>query len=136
MGAFMRFENWPSLLADFLADEKPFAWGSRDCCLFAADAVLCITGTDPAKGYRGRYKTAIGAARLQKLYGGLAGLVEKVGLEEITPLKAQRGDVVLIDTPLGEALGVIDLRGDVSAQGMEGITRYPVISARRAWRVI
>jgi hypothetical protein len=131
----MRFENWPSLLADFLVDEKPFEWGVRDCSLFAADAVLCITGTDPAKGYRGRYKTAIGAARLQKMYGGLSGLVEKAGLEEIAPLKAQRGDVVLIDTPLGEALGVIDMSGRIAGQGPEGITRYLLSSARRAWRV-
>jgi hypothetical protein len=131
----MRFENWPSLLADFLADEKPFAWGSRDCCLFAADAVLCITGTDPAKGYRGRYKTAIGAARLQRLYGGLAGLMKKTGMEEVHPLRSHRGDVVLLDTPLGEALGVIDMSGRIAGQGPGGTTRYPLSSARRAWRV-
>lgn len=131
----MRFENWPSLLADFLADEKPFAWGKRDCCLFAADAVLCITGVDHAKKFRGRYTTARGAAKVIAKHGGLEELVNKTGFEPIAPLMAQRGDVVLIDTPLGVALGVIDLRSEIVGQGPDGLTRYKATDARRAWRV-
>src|SRR5687768_18469658 len=111
----MRLENWPRLLIEFLADEKPFEWGSRDCSLFAADAVLCITGADPAKSLRGKYKTEKGAARILKRRGGLekvaANLAADNRMEEIPPLLAQRGDVVLIDSPLGDALGIIDMRG-------------------------
>jgi hypothetical protein len=131
----MRYENWPSLLADFLAEEKPFEWGKRDCSLFAADAVRCITGVDHAKKFRGRYKTAKGAARVIARHRGLEGLINKTGLEPIPKLMAQRGDVVLIDTPLGEALGVIDLRGEAAGQGTNGIEHYPLSSVRRAWRV-
>lgn len=139
MGKIMRLENWPSLLADFLADEKPFEWGARDCSLFAADAVFRITGSDPAKSLRGKYKTEKGAARILKRRGGLEKVAAKLaadsGMEEIPPLMAQRGDVVLINTPLGAALGIINLRGEVAGQGAQGIECYPANRALRAWRV-
>lgn len=134
-----RLDNWPSLLAAFLADEKPFEWGKRDCSLWAADAVLCITGIDPAIDFRNRYKTAKGAARVLKKYGGLEGAVEMItmdhGMMEIPVALAQRGDVVLIDSPLGPALGVMSLSGKVAAQGIDGVTHESVKVARRAWRV-
>ncbi len=139
MGPHMRLENWPSLLAAFLADEKPFAWGSRDCCLFAADAVLCVTGIDPAIDFRHRYTTAKGAASVLKQYGGLEGAVEHItldhGMMEVQVSMAQRGDVVLIDSPLGDALAVIDLAGTITGQSTDGLTRYPIRCARRAWRI-
>jgi hypothetical protein len=135
----VRLENWPSLLAAFLADEKPFAWGSRDCCLFAADAVLCITGLDPAIDFRGRYKTAKGAARVLKKYGGLEGAVEVIALDhgmmEVPVGLAQRGDVVLIDSPRGLALAVVNLKGGVTAQGPDGVIHHDIRVAHRAWRV-
>lgn len=138
MGARVRLENWPSLLAAFLADEKPFSWGSRDCCLFAADAVVCITGIDPAIDFRGRYTTAKGAARVLKKYGGLEGAVERItldhGMMEIPVAMAQRGDVVLIDSPLGLALAIVNLAGSVSGQGTDGIQHYEIDRALRAWR--
>lgn len=135
----MRLENWPRLLAAFLADEKPFEWGARDCSLFAADAVLCIAGSDPAKSLRGKYKTEKGAARILKRRGGLEKVAAKLAadnrMEEIPPLMAQRGDVVLIDSPMGEALGVIDMSGRIAAQGPDGVMRQGIAAARRAWRV-
>lgn len=139
MGQGVRLDNWPSLLAAFLADEKPFVWGSRDCCLFAADAVLCITGIDPAIDFRNRYTTAKGAARVLKKYGGLKGAVERItmdhGMMEVPVALAQRGDVVLIDSPAGDALAVVNLKGGVTAQGPDGLTHHGVSTARRAWRV-
>lgn len=131
----MRYEDWPARLNAFLADEQPFEWGRRDCTLFAADAVLCITGIDPAKPWRGRYKTAIGAARIQKAHGGLAELVAQAGLEEVRPTMAQRGDVVLIQSTDGPTLAVVNLSGNVSGQGQSGVTVYPIKEATRAWRV-
>jgi hypothetical protein len=139
MGESVRLDNWPSLLAAFLADEKPFVWGRRDCCLFAADAVLCITGIDPAIDFRNRYTTAQGAARVLKKYGGLEGAAERItmdhGMMEIPVSMSQRGDVALIDSPLGDALAVVNLKGGVTAQGPDGPTHHNICVARRAWMV-
>ncbi len=47
-----------------------FDWGVRDCWLLPADWVLARTGRDPASAWRGRYRTALGAARIIRRMGG------------------------------------------------------------------
>lgn len=142
MGAhviLVRHEHWPSLLAAYLADDRPFAWGGRDCCTFAAGAVEAMTGADPAAALRGRYRTEQGAARLLKRHGGLEALAARLarehGLRDVPHAFAGRGDVVLIETGQGPALGVIDLAGRIAAQGPDGITWHDAGIARRAWKV-
>ena len=53
----MRVEGWEKILHDTLETmkERPFVWGTFDCCLFAADIVQALTGVDYAAGYRGTY---------------------------------------------------------------------------------
>lgn len=47
-----------------------FEWGVRDCWLLPADWVLARSGHDPASAWRGRYRTALGAARIIRRMGG------------------------------------------------------------------
>jgi hypothetical protein len=51
-----RYEDWPQRLVAAIeaARGRPFSWGAMDCCLFAADVVLAMTGVDYAAGFRGR----------------------------------------------------------------------------------
>lgn len=137
----MRVDNWPSLLSEFIERSlhAPFEWGKRDCCLFAADAVRAMTGEDYAAEFRGRYRTARGARQVLAAFGGVAGIMGRCGLEEINPLMAQRGDVVLVNTDAGDALGVIGMDGRVVCQGPDGLTFVKPdglgFGAARAWRV-
>ena len=103
----MRLANWPQILAQEIeaARTRPFAWGSADCALFVADVVLAMTGHDYAadlRGYTGRagaMERIADAGSLEQLVAGLLG--------EPWPVNSiGRGDVVLIDTPKGEALGI------------------------------
>src|SRR5690606_22731839 len=66
-----RFTNWRTALNDYVHSvmSKPFIWGTHDCALWAAGAVLAMTGYDPAEKYRGRYKTLIGGLRLLRKDG-------------------------------------------------------------------
>lgn len=136
-----RREDWPARLNALIEASlrRPFAWGAHDCCLFAAAAVQAMTGVDPAEDLRGTYKTPAGAARALKRYGGVEGAAATFagahGFAEIPPLLAQRGDVVLLATPNGPALGVIDLRGHIAATGPEGLIFQPPTAALRAWRI-
>ena len=61
-----RVEAWPEHLIAFLSERRgrPFAWGSNDCCLFAADWIRTATGYDPAAKVRGTYSTFLGALLL------------------------------------------------------------------------
>jgi hypothetical protein len=61
-------------------------------------------------------------------------------MPEVTPLMAQRGDVVLIESAPGErgdALGIVDMTGRhvaVVAPG-SGYVHLPAAGIKRAWRV-
>lgn len=137
-GKLIRFEDWPNRLAEFMkgAEKRPFSWGEWDCCLLAADCVLALTGTDPASDVRGRYTTRLGAARLIK--GDFPGLIRRItathGMAEINPRLAQRGDVCLVDSPMGEALGIC-VGAWIACAGPDGLTLLPLKSAICAWRV-
>ena len=119
---------------------RSFQWGSHDCCTFACDVIRDAGGVDYAAPFRGRYTTALGAARALRRFagGGLETAAEKItqdnGLEEVPPLMAQRGDFVLIDVAEGPALGVC-LGEFLAAAGPDGAATFPLKRARRAWRV-
>ncbi len=119
---------------------RPFRWGQQDCALFACDVVAATTGVDYAAPFRGRYRTAAGAARALRRFagGGLEAAAEKITqdnkLEEVSPLMAQRGDFILLDETAGPALGVC-LGETFVAAGPSGTVTLPLTRARRAWRV-
>jgi cell wall-associated NlpC family hydrolase len=118
---------------------RPFQWGAHDCCLFACDVIRDAGGVDYAAPFRGRYRTAAGAARVLRRFagGGLEAAAEKIsrdnGLEEVLPLMAQRGDFVLVDETGGPALGVC-LGSHIVAAGPAGAVLRSLAAARRAWR--
>lgn len=139
----MRREGWERALLEALesAAARPFAWGEHDCSLFAADIVLAMTGVDAAAQLRGGYRSAAGAARVLKRFagGGLMEAVERItrelGMPEIPPPLAQRGDVVLLENAGRTILGVIDTHGLIAALGEDGALQLPLACARRAWRL-
>ena len=142
-----RRDDWPSRLLALIAErrERPFAWGRHDCALFACDAVDAMTGVDPARGLRGKYRSALGARRVLKDFAG-AGItatarkIAKVhGAPEVPILMAQRGDLAIVESemPGGSralSLGVV-LGEDVMVPGMNGMAAVPLSAARRAWRI-
>jgi len=136
--------NWPELLHAEIeaAQGREFAWGSFDCCLFSMDVVLTITGIDLAQRFRGKYKTARGAASqiLKFCGGGVEDLAVKMateqGIEEIPVAFAQRGDVVLMDTEaLGPALGIAMATEAIFVEPNLGVSGHPLKNCRRAWRI-
>ena len=134
MGKSVRHADWPERLHQFIEDrrEAVFLWGERDCCLFAADALRAMCGSDFGAGYRGKYKSAAGAARILLRQGGVAGVADRF-LVRAPTLMAGRGDVVLIDSPEGDALGVCIGR-QIAAQGKDGVVFLELSAAKGAWK--
>lgn len=140
----IRFHDWHHRLSEYFAATRAraFAWGDQDCMLWAYGAVEAMTGVDLGADYRGKYSTEQGAARMLRRVGGAgvelaaAKLQSDAGLEEIGPLYAQRGDLVLVRSPRGPALAVVALAGDCAwCCGQEGIEAAPIADYLRAWRV-
>jgi len=143
-----RLDDWPERLNDFLgaAHGRLFLWGKWDCCLFSADAVLAMTGIDVGVVFRGKYTTAVGAARAVKRYGGgtLEDAMDKMAAQNrwlsCLPLMAKRGDVVLVGPKyapgrFGGAMGIV--RGaDIACVTEDGLVSIPLDSAVRAWSIV
>lgn len=111
----------------------PFSWGWNDCCLFAADAALAITGVDHAADVRGTYSTEREAMRVLKRLGGVSSLASRGG-DECLPLTARTGDVCLVMQGDREALAVC--AGHVLlAPAATGLAAHQLTDALRAWRI-
>lgn len=163
-----RLPNWERRLdAHFAAALRtPFAWGTFDCAQAVCQAVAAITGIDPSAGLAGEYATSEEASALLALASGVsvslanptqitrksfsvendlgtlaAAIAENLGLVEVRPSLAQRGDVVLVDNaPAGaaasRALGLVDLTGRWAwCAAAKGFIRMPMQRWLRAWHI-
>ncbi len=131
-----RLIDWPELLAAFVESRRdaPFSWGGNDCCLFAADAVQAMTGTDPAADVRGTYSTALAAAHLLDELGGVEAIAAARLGPEVPVALAGRGDAVAIDAGQGMSLGIY-IGAHVAVPAADGLAFLPVAQAARAWRI-
>ncbi len=132
-----RVIDWPDRLQAHIEEwrHKKFEWGKADCALFCLYAEKAICGSSRFDDFIGQYRSAAGSAKaLLKIGGG--DLAASVGarLREIKPSEAQRGDVALIDTPLGDALSLV-IGDKVAAMGKDGLIFLPLDAAKQAWKV-
>lgn len=150
-----RRPNWTNDLRRAIEDgrERPFGWGSWDCCKAAASAVAAMTGGAVDLCAPFRYSTRAGATRTMRAYLGrdapiddlLAAVARQritgLGFEPVSCARAQRGDLVLARaaTPWGDApaLAVVDLTGRVALTASHGggWAGLPMETWLLAWRV-
>ena len=139
-----RKPDWAVRLLEFLdeATLRPYAWGVHDCCIFTCDAVLAMTGTDPAAPFRGHYHDRSTAYRALQAFagGGIRESAEKIagthGCPGVPVAKARRGDVVLLEGGNGPTLGIIDLMGfNILSVVSVGYTAMPLAKGVAAWQI-
>jgi hypothetical protein len=128
-----RLPDWEDRLCLFIESRRdvPFAWGSHDCALFAADAVAALTGADFGAPFRGQYDDAAGAAAALRTFGG-GTLVRTFDrhLKRRPVALAQRGDLAMAQASIGVVMGDHALLiGDL---GLERIARA---DWQRCWAV-
>ena len=132
-------ERRPDWQARFAAlclarQHQPFAWGSHDCCLWAADAVQALTGLDFAAEHRGLYADAEGAARLLHRLGGVGSIAAAVLGAPVPVSRATVGDVLLLQQDGRKALGVCNGSAALAA-GPQGLAVLGMDTALAAWKV-
>lgn len=132
-----RLPDWRPRLTAYLAEtaQDGFRYGSNDCALFSAGAVRAMTGHDLAAAWRGSYTTLQGGLkRLRK-----AGYEDHVAMADhrftrVAPAFAQIGDIALLDTAEGRALGIFT--GEtIACLGPRGLGHLPREAATCAWTV-
>jgi hypothetical protein len=130
----MRLRTWQSNLQALVAEREnaPFAWGKNDCGLFAADAVLAVTGSDPAADLRGTYDTEQEAQAL--IADGMIALGDRRFGDRIRTTLAQVGDIGLVGTPDGPAFAVWGGSQWLAPARGGGLGRLPFDAAHVAWR--
>jgi hypothetical protein len=120
----------------------PFAWGSHDCCLWAADAVQAQVGVDPAADLRGRYASGVQAQRVIAAAGGSLYAIARAALGEPlrSPMLACAGDVGLVVGPVVDEDGVrpslaVCLGEWWAMPSAHGLALRSLDAATVAWRV-
>lgn len=141
-----RKNNWQQAFEIWLkrSNEYPFQWGVNDCAMAAANCVYLLTGADPAKPYRHKYKDAIGAMRIIKKHGNgsLLGLIDKslegIG-QSIDPINAKQGDVVVAKlfngTDERETAGICNGSTSLFPSDRGGLFPFPTRLCIQAWRI-
>lgn len=122
------------LLHQFMAARRamPYAWGTNDCAIFAADAVLAITGEDPLGELRGAWTDEATAASVLQAQGGLIAAMD-ARFPRRDPAFAKRGDLVLVKDGNGQPSLAVVTGKDAFAPGVSGLVPYPAAKARLAW---
>ena len=134
----MRNSNWLENLTALIEERRnvPYKVGANDCCLFAADAILAMTGDDLAKDLRNTYSTEAEATAIVESYGGHGPLLTKfLGVEPKGPLCARRGDIVTFITSSGmETIGVC-MGTTIASPGDDGLNIFNFDIAKQSWAV-
>jgi hypothetical protein len=132
-----RLPDWDRRLVAVIARHRNEAaeWGVSDCLLTAMDAVEAVTGVDPVKSIRGRYKTERGAAGLLRRRGfGSLGEALAANFPRVGKLMAKRGDLALIEIAGVERCGYVTEHG-IAVRAERGLSFHPQTTAIAAWRV-
>lgn len=132
----MRLHDWQARLAT-LVDERrniAFAWGVNDCCLWAADAVLAMTGKDFAAPFRGEYGTDREAAELVHRLGGVGAIASQALGAPVPAAMAAVGDVVLVVQDGRKALAICNGTTALTT-GPHGLIPIGMDAALAAWKV-
>ena len=134
MNRLHRLPDWQVRLAAFTRTRRktPFAWGSHDCAGFAADAIEAQTGQKVLPELRGLGVRA--AVRVLASRGGLRGIASEALGDQLSPVFAAVGDVVLITEGKREALAICNGTSALAA-GPFGISVVPMKRALACWKV-
>jgi hypothetical protein len=139
-----RREGWEHRFADLIVDAQTriFAYGTWDCCRFAADAVKALMGTDPyAEEFCGQQPAEPECFAAIERAGGILSLAQRIATDcrfaKTRPVQAQRGDVVLGKRNELLTLGVCIGNRVVFAIAPKGLAAVSLTdpSLLRAWRI-
>lgn len=139
----MRVQGWETILLDsiYRHSEGGFKWGTSDCAIFAWKVRADILGKKEPPPWGTRYKTAAGAVKAIKKYGGgdFEQAVSKGVEGDPIPVElAQRGDVIAFPNEGREgfdfALGICVGKASAVLSEGRGLVYVNTYDGAKAWR--
>jgi len=133
----MRLKGWEQRLhkVTVAALMNPFVRGQNDCCTFAADVILALTGVDHVSEFRGTYSDKRGAYKVLSELDcrDVDDLADRY-LPNIEVSELQRGDIAMFEGEDGKFLAVCTGYTCVAPTRI-GLVHSPTQLALKAWRV-
>lgn len=133
-----RNSNWRSQLIEYIdrARQHPFEYGEQDCALFVAQAIEVMTGVDLFSDLKGEYASLEEGIEKLKVSGFTdhIDMVSKIFDEHRNKANTQMGDIAIIDTPQGQALGIVG-GAEIFVMREKGLGTMPLMSATRTFKV-
>lgn len=110
--------------------------GQHDCCLFGAGAIEALTGVDIAAEWRGRYTTLAGGRRVLRR-SGYADHIALIAahLPEAHPSASLPGDIAIVPTDEGPAVGVVQGTVVYVLHAAGGVGMVPMSVVQRIFKV-
>ena len=129
----MRREDWHEKMWHAIEQhrEVPFDWATYNCCTFAARVWDAMTDGDTVTQVAACHPDELGALRHIRDCGGLGPALERI-YGPTVPGRAQRGDLVLIDTDNGPAAGIW-VGSTALVRGPVGLVAYPRSAILARW---
>jgi hypothetical protein len=102
-----RVANWPDALAAKIEEWRGVEvdWGRTDCCQFAADIVLALTGVDHRPKFP-RYASQAEAEAILAAQGGVIAIATSLFGEPKPVAFAHRGDLLAADFGYGMGFAI------------------------------
>jgi hypothetical protein len=133
--------DWPERLAAEIsaARLRPFVWGSHDCFTWAAHVAHRLGGPDLMRHVPDPWANEAEATQVMRSLGpdlsrAVGAVCIAARMQRVGTLCAQRGDLVVIETPAGLCTGICTGRS-VVVMGRSGLVLLPVKRAVAAWAV-
>jgi hypothetical protein len=131
----MKQSDWHEKLWEVVREHeaRPFSWTENNCCHFAFRAARAMTGIDRTYAVEAVSATDVSAMRHVISAGGLCEAISE-HFGDPASGRAQRGDIVLLETPTGPVAGVWVGTGAL-ATGEAGLVQYPRSAVPCRWEV-
>ena len=122
-----------------MVEGEPIRWGRDDCAMWAAAVLRDLHGVDLGRGWRRRYRSETGAARVLRetnLLRSVHAATRKAGWVRRAPEYARPGDLGIISAATGDLACVVCLRGGADQWWAGRINHgatYARITPRYVW---
>lgn len=132
----LRKDGWETRLADLIESKRniPFCWKTNNCLGFVAEAEIAVQGFTEFPEVLQPLENKFAALRLIRKNGKTLDEWIDKKYQRISILSAQRGDICMIETSEGAAVGIC-IGHNATFVGSHGLEFVPMSLTIKAWRL-